>query len=136
MVLVSEKLNPKACTEFEADIYLLYHANKISKGFQVTLHVGNVCQTVIIVSMDQVYLFLKFKLIIYNKLLIMTFKEFIKTNEKAKVKFRFQSRPEYITVGSRFIFREGRCKGLGEITKVISPFDYSTALDSTESMVP
>ena len=40
--------------EFEAEIYLLYHANKISKGFQVTLHVGNVCQTVIITKMDQV----------------------------------------------------------------------------------
>ena len=52
--MVGEKLDPKACIEFEAEIYLLYHANKISKGFQVTLHVGNVCQTVIITKMDQV----------------------------------------------------------------------------------
>ena len=54
MVLVSENINPKACIEFEAEIYLLYHANKISKGFQVTLHVDNVCQTVAITKMDQV----------------------------------------------------------------------------------
>ncbi len=59
MVLVNEDLNPKACIEFEAEIYLLYHANKISKGFQVTLHVGNVCQTVIITEMDQVSYFKK-----------------------------------------------------------------------------
>lgn len=54
MVLVSEKLNPNACLEFEADISLLFHANQISKGFQVTVHVGNVCQTAIISSMDKV----------------------------------------------------------------------------------
>ena len=53
--MVGEKLDPKACIEFEAEIYLLYHANKISKGFQVTLNVVNVCQIVIIISkMDQV----------------------------------------------------------------------------------
>lgn len=54
MVLVSEKLNPKSCKEFEAQIYLLFHANQISKGFQATIHIGNVCQTAQIVYMDKV----------------------------------------------------------------------------------
>ena len=54
MVLVGEKLNPKACKEFEAQIYLLFHANQISKGFQATSHIGNVCQTAQIVKMDKV----------------------------------------------------------------------------------
>ena len=54
MVLVSESLNPKACKEFEAEIYLLFHANQISKGFQATIHVGNVCQTAVISYMDKV----------------------------------------------------------------------------------
>ena len=54
MVLVSEKLNPKACFEFEADIYLLYHVNSITKGFQATIHVGNVCQTAQITFMSTV----------------------------------------------------------------------------------
>lgn len=32
------------CRMFEADIYLLYHTHQISKGFETTVHVGNVCQ--------------------------------------------------------------------------------------------
>lgn len=97
MVLVSEKLNPKACKEFEAHIYLLFHANQISKGFQATIHIGNVCQTAQIIYMD---------------------KESIKTNEKAKVRFKFLSRYEYLTVGTRLILREGTTKGMGEVTKI------------------
>jgi translation elongation factor EF-1alpha len=54
MVLVSEKLNPQACRQFEAEIYLLYHSNGISKGLQATLHIQNVCQTAQINSMDKV----------------------------------------------------------------------------------
>lgn len=103
MVLVGEKLNPKACKEFEAQIYLLFHANQISKGFQATIHIGNVCQTAQIVKMD---------------------KESIKTNERAKVTFRFHSRYEYLTVGTRLILREGTTKGMGEVTQIF-PDDLS-----------
>lgn len=56
MVLVSGKVEPKACKEFEAEIYLLFHANKISTGFQATIHVGNVCQTAKIIKMNKVSL--------------------------------------------------------------------------------
>ena len=101
MVLVSSRMNPKACKSFEAKIDLLYHVNKISKGFQATLHIGNVCQTAYISYMD---------------------KPSIKTNERAKVIFRFVSRCEYLTVGTKLIFREGTTKGMGEVTKII-PFD-------------
>ena len=97
MVLVSAKENPKACFEFEADVYLLFHANQISQGFQVTVHTGNVCQTAVIATMN---------------------KTSLRTNERARVKFRFISRPEYLTIGSRLIFREGATKGLGEITTI------------------
>lgn len=46
MVLVSpESTFPNfVCRFFEADIYLLYHSHRISKGFETTVHVGNVCQ--------------------------------------------------------------------------------------------
>jgi GTPase len=59
MVLISAKLNPMACREFESEIYLLYHANYICIGFQATIHVGNVCQTAYIRYMDKVSLFFK-----------------------------------------------------------------------------
>lgn len=99
MVLLSPSLAPSACLEFEANIYLLYHANSISKRFQVTVHIGNVCQTATIINMD---------------------KESLRTNERANVKFKFHSKPEYLTIGKRFIFREGTTKGLGQITRIDS----------------
>ncbi|CAH1791267.1 unnamed protein product [Owenia fusiformis] len=99
MVLVSPKLNPQACTSFEAEIYLLFHANSIGRGFQCTLHIGSVCQTAIIDGIIQ--------------------KDSIQTGEKAVVIFRFIKQPEYIRLGSRLLFREGPTKGMGQITKVM-----------------
>ena len=54
MVLIHPKLEPTACREFEATIYLLFHANQIHKGFQATVHIGNVVQTAYISYMDRV----------------------------------------------------------------------------------
>lgn len=54
MVLVSPESSPFACIEFDANIYVLFHAKHISTGFQTTIHVGNVRQTVKIVRMDKV----------------------------------------------------------------------------------
>ncbi len=33
----------------------------------------------------------------------------------ACVRFRFLQRPEYLTAGTRFVFREGRTKGIGMV---------------------
>lgn len=35
-----------------------------------------------------------------------------------QVKFRFMQRPEYVTPDTRFVFREGRTKGIGVIRRV------------------
>ncbi|XP_035387677.1 GTP-binding protein 2 isoform X2 [Electrophorus electricus] len=45
MVMVSPEMNPTICWLFEAEIVLLFHAKTFHKGFQVTVHVGNVRQT-------------------------------------------------------------------------------------------
>lgn len=45
MVMVSPEMNPTICWRFEAEIVLLFHAKTFHKGFQVTVHVGNVRQT-------------------------------------------------------------------------------------------
>jgi hypothetical protein len=34
---------------------------------------------------------------------------------RACVRFRFLQRPEYVTPGTRFVFREGRTKGIGVV---------------------
>lgn len=45
MVLVSPEMDPTICWMFEAEIVLLFHAKTFHKGFQVTVHIGNVRQT-------------------------------------------------------------------------------------------
>ena len=56
------------------------------------LHVGPVSQTCAIIDIDRA---------------------FIRTGDRATVAFRFVLRPEYLAVGDRILFREGRTKGLG-----------------------
>lgn len=97
MVLVHPKLNPVACIEFEAEIFVLFHASQLSVGFQATVHIDNVCQTAVIVRMD---------------------KKEIKTSQKAKVVWKFLSRVEYVRPGSTMIFREGTSKGRGEVIRI------------------
>jgi len=101
MVLVSPQASLSSCMRFEADVYVLFHNTSITVGFQTTIHIGTVCQTAVIRQMDR--------------------KE-IKTNEKAKVTFELKFKPEHLREGSRLLFREGKSKGMGEVTKVI-PYD-------------
>ena len=61
------------------------------------LHVGPVSQTCAIIDIDRA---------------------FIRTGDRATVAFRFVQRPEYLAVGDRILFREGRTKGLGIVKSV------------------
>ena len=45
-------------------------------------------------------------------------RQYIRTGDRAQVAFRFVQRPEYLTVGDRILFREGRTKGLGIVKRV------------------
>lgn len=44
--------------------------------------------------------------------------EGLQTNDTASVLFRFVNYPEYLHVGMRLLFREGRTKGIGQISQV------------------
>ncbi|KAK3803793.1 hypothetical protein RRG08_026028 [Elysia crispata] len=101
MVLISPDSSPSCCKEFEADVYVLFHNRSITVGFQTTIHIGTVCQTAVITKIDRPH---------------------IKTNEKARVTFTFKFKPEHIRVGSRLLFRDGRSKGMGEVTQ-IKPYE-------------
>lgn len=41
--------------------------------------------------------------------------ERLRSGDRATVRFRFLQRPEFLTPGTRFVFREGRTKGIGMI---------------------
>ncbi|KAJ3187574.1 hypothetical protein HK101_009353 [Irineochytrium annulatum] len=94
MVMLSKSLNPKAVYEFEAEILVLYHSTTIGAKYQAMLHCGCVRQTAKIVGMD---------------------KQVLRTGDRALVRFRFIQHPEYLKVGARLLFREGRTKGVGKV---------------------
>ncbi|MGH0169777.1 UNVERIFIED_CONTAM: hypothetical protein FKN15_059647 [Acipenser sinensis] len=98
MVMVSPEMNPKICWMFEAEIVLLFHAKTVRKGFQVTVHVGNVRQTAIVECLHG--------------------KDELRTGEKAVVCFKFIKHPEYLKIGAKLLFREGVTKGIGHVASL------------------
>lgn len=104
MVMVSPEMNPTICWRFEAEIILLFHAKTFHKGFQVTVHVGNVRQTARVEALQG--------------------KDELRTGEKAVVRFKFLKHPEYLKVGAKLLFREGVTKGIGQVTKLQPASQY------------
>lgn len=88
---------PKVYREFIAEVLILSHATTIKTKYQAMLHVGPISQTCAIIDIDRA---------------------FIRTGDRAVVAFRFVQRPEYLSVGDRILFREGRTKGLGIVKEV------------------
>uniref|UniRef100_A0A8C9R8M4 GTP-binding protein 1 n=1 Tax=Scleropages formosus TaxID=113540 RepID=A0A8C9R8M4_SCLFO len=98
MVMVSPKLSPQASWEFEAEILVLHHPTTISPRYQAMVHCGSIRQTATILSMS---------------------KDCLRTGDKATVHFRFIKTPEYLHTEQRLVFREGRTKAVGTITKLL-----------------
>ncbi|KAF6266501.1 hypothetical protein COO60DRAFT_1632621 [Scenedesmus sp. NREL 46B-D3] len=94
MVLVDERLQPSASWEFDADIAILTHSTTIQPRYQAVIHCEIIRQAARVVAMDS---------------------ERLRSGDRACVRFRFLQRPEYITPGTRFVFREGRTKGIGVV---------------------
>ena len=89
-----------AVRQFEADIYMLYNTNGgIKPGFQGTVYVNSIMQNADIVKIKE--------------------RESLSAGEKARVQFRFLKNPEFLRVGAKVLFREGRTKGIGEIKRLI-----------------
>ncbi|PWA00725.1 hypothetical protein BB558_003193 [Smittium angustum] len=102
LVLIEKTDNvmPPSYMAFEADILILYHSTTISLKYQAVLHCRAVRQTA--------------------KVLLIKNKDTLRTGDRATVVFKFLARPEYLEVGSKIIFREGRTKGVGHITKLLT----------------
>lgn len=106
MVIVSEKINPQPSWEFEAEILILHHPTTISVNYQAMVHCGSIRQTATILAMSV---------------------EHMRTGDKATCRFAFIKNPEYLKIGTKMIFREGRTKAIGTISKTNIPRtkDYS-----------
>ncbi|EGD83030.1 GTP-binding protein 1 [Salpingoeca rosetta] len=98
MMLLGKDAEATATWEFEGEILVLHHPTTITARYQAMVHCGSIRQTATIVKMD---------------------KEHIRTGDKAVASFRFIRHPEYIKVGEKIVFREGRTKAIGTITKLL-----------------
>ncbi|VDN57888.1 unnamed protein product [Dracunculus medinensis] len=108
MVMISPKLQIISSLQFEAEILILLHPTTIAPNYQAMVHIGSIRQTATIIKMT---------------------KDVLRTGDRDTVTFKFIKNPEYLRVGSRLVFREGRTKAVGTITKV---FPYNPAASSKQ----
>jgi len=103
MVLVDPSVEPRATRCFAAEVIVLHHPTTIKRGYQPVVHARTVRQVASIEDMNT---------------------ELLRTGTRARVRFRFRHYPEYLTVGTPIVFREGRTKGMGVIKRVIHEGDH------------
>lgn len=99
MVMIDGSDEPRATRRFEAAVVILHHSTTISEGYQPVIHCGVVRQAAAMIAIEG--------------------SESLRTGQRARVQFRFVYSPEYLVPGSTFLFREGRAKGIGKVTKVL-----------------
>lgn len=97
MVVIS---HPQSVYEFLAEVLILHHPTTIGLNYQPMIHCGSVRQIAKVCK-------------IINK-------SYIRTGERAKIRFRFLYKPEYIEAGDLIILREGKTKGVGKIKRVFT----------------
>jgi len=98
MVLCDPSLKPHSVWSFEAEVTVLSHPTRISNGYEPIVHCHTIASTAKIRLVDKPYL---------------------KAGETGIVEMRFKYRPFYVTPGDRFVFREGKTKGIGVITRLL-----------------
>ena len=103
MVLLDPDTKLEPTMEFEVEALIVHHSSTIKVGYQSVVHCHVIRQTCSIVEMD---------------------KEYLRAGDKGIIKFRFMKKPEFMHVGDTILFREGRTRGKGKITKIF-PIDLN-----------
>ena len=91
------KGNPKAIREFEADVLILNHPTRIKKGYEPVVHLETIAEAAVFEQLDRDYMM---------------------AGDNGRVTMRFKFHPYYIYEGQKFIFREGKSKGIGQVVSV------------------
>jgi GTPase len=107
MMLISDDSNLKlAVKNFKAEIHILHSPTTIKEGYQPFVHIDQVRQSV---RMNQIH-----------KIDAKEDDKILRTGDKANVQLEFVMRPEYIKVGMRLFFREGKVKAVGKIIEILN----------------
>jgi elongation factor 1-alpha len=96
--MVLSKKEPKASREFEAEIVILNHPTRIGLGYEPVIHLETICEAIEVIGLDSGYM---------------------KAGERGKARIRFKFRPYVVEPGQKFIFREGKSKGVGRVLSAI-----------------
>ncbi|MFB6108246.1 MAG: GTPBP1 family GTP-binding protein [Haloplanus sp.] len=96
MVLVPADADPTAVREFDAEVMVLNHPTRIGSGYEPVVHLETVSEAAVF-DPDG------------GQLL---------PGDHGTTSVRFKFRPYLVEEGQRFVFREGRSKGVGTVTDV------------------
>ncbi|KAJ2159736.1 hypothetical protein GGF46_002815 [Coemansia sp. RSA 552] len=100
---------PTASSTFEAEVVVLYHSTTITSRYQAMVHCGSVRQTARVLAIQPV------------DDPERDSSDLLRTGDRARVTFNFIAHPEYLSLGSRLVFREGTTKGVGKVVRVLTP---------------
>lgn len=139
MLLIDPALNPTATTTFDAEVHILHHPTTIKLGYQAVIHAGMVRQAATIVRISHLNANTtpavapsqptsasssavtpsstsspSITPAVSNP---PSTSSALRTGDKALVRFRFLLRPEFLHVGTSFLFREGSTKGIGHVVR-------------------
>ncbi|KDE60451.1 GTP-binding protein [Halostagnicola sp. A56] len=96
MVLLPADADPEPVREFEAEVMVLNHPTRIGEGYEPVVHLETIGEAAAFYPED-------------GRLL---------PGDKGKTTVEFKFRPYLVEEGQRFVFREGRSKGVGTVTGV------------------
>mmetsp|Transcript_13862 Transcript_13862/g.32137 ORF Transcript_13862/g.32137 Transcript_13862/m.32137 type:complete len:642 (-) Transcript_13862:141-2066(-) len=113
MIVADAALNPRACFRFTAEVVVLHHHTTISNNYQPVVHCLTVTQSCRVVGIKDGPM---------------------RTGDRSSVDFEFLYRPEYVVLGSRMIFREGRTKGIGRIVAITYIDGETVTLDEASTL--
>jgi GTPase len=118
----SQVLEQLCIREFEAEVVILHHATTIKQNYQAVVHCAGIRQAATAIDIDK---------IASGNVQIPAAVDggssgqmaegnmkLLNTGDKGLVRFRFSYYPELLKPGSTIMFREGRTKGLGYVTRV------------------
>jgi elongation factor 1-alpha len=89
----------KRVKEFIGDVFILSHPTTIKEGYEPVLHLETISESV---RFEEIY-----------------GKEYLSVGDRAKVRMKFKYNSYHIEEGEKFIFREGRSKGIGGVENVL-----------------
>ncbi|GKY92782.1 hypothetical protein MPSEU_000248000 [Mayamaea pseudoterrestris] len=116
--MVVVKTNPTSTLQFDAEICVLKgDSTTIRRSYQAFVHILNVRQSAFAREIEIVNHFATGAPHAYKDLeeegCIV-----LRPGSRAKVRFEFAKRPEYIRAGMRMLFRDGRVRGVGIVTGI------------------